>query len=310
MVSPEMAEKLLATTDKNRNVQRGWVLTLANEMRCGRWESDNGENIIVSETGKLLDGQHRLFAIIEYGAPVEITIATGAKDRAFRTIDTGHSRKPNEIVAMAGHSSALIVAAAAPLIWRMWHQTGIREPLPATMVLDVVDRYPAMRKWSPLVAAQGLRSRILPPGVFLAALVYLDNIAKTPGVAERFFRGITKGTDLEDGDPILALRNRILQHRLSGGLCNVVTCWPPTARALTAVEDGDEIFRLNIGSGNTMVRPKKFAEHMEKLPKSMSLDDMTPRRGALGGHTHGKYREFVEEVRGLAPSAAWRGEPS
>jgi hypothetical protein len=301
-VSPQMAEELLATTDKNRNVSHQRVLTLANLMRSGRWQL-NGETIIVSKTGKLLDGQHRMFAIIEVGLPQQMLIATGAPDEAFETIDTGRARTAADIAGMEGVSNPNIVTSAAALIWRMFYRTAINEVCSPQTVLDVIERFPGLIKWGTVVAALGQMRRILPPGSFVAALVYLDCIAKKPRLAEQFFEGITKGSDLPEGSPILALRNRIINLRASGGIINATTCWSPVARTLSAMEAGEDLSRLAVEMSHGAIRtPALFHDHVEDLPEAQRIDKMwrgQPRE-TTGETKRDDFSARVREIRGRA----------
>ncbi|MEH7879332.1 hypothetical protein V7799_17715 [Rhizobium laguerreae] len=61
MVTPEMAENILAARGPNRNVSASVINKYARDMLAGRWQL-NGQTIKISKDGQLLDGQHRLEA--------------------------------------------------------------------------------------------------------------------------------------------------------------------------------------------------------------------------------------------------------
>ena len=119
-ISPNVAEALLETNPSNRTVSHARVLYLANEMREGRWTT-NGATIVIGKSGKLLDGQHRLYAIREYGQPVLMAAARNADDNAFETIDTGRSRSAGNMAGMEGIRNPNVSAASANLLWKIWH---------------------------------------------------------------------------------------------------------------------------------------------------------------------------------------------
>ncbi len=304
-VSPQMAEELLATTEHNRSVSHNRVLTFANLMRTKRWQM-NGETIIVSETGKLLDGQHRMFAVIEYGASVQMLIATGAPDNSFETIDTGRARTAGDILGMEGINNPNVVAAAAGMLWRLFHRTAINEPCPAQTVLEVVERFPVIHKWATYTSAYKGARAPLPPGSFLTAQLYLEGVAMKPRLAEQFFDGITKGVDLGEGSPILALRNRMMNLRASGGILNATTCWAPTARALSALEASETLTRLSVEMAHGSIRhPALWHDHVEALPKEQRIDLLwtsIPREQG-GGSPAKKFKGRVAEIRGSAKKA-------
>ena len=299
-ISPELAETYLATSSANRNVSHTRVLTLASEMNAGKWQL-NGQTIVISDTGKLLDGQHRLFAIVEHGKPVQMTVVTGVDEKSFHTIDTGKSRSSGDIAGMAGIANPNLVTAAAAMIWRLYHGCNINEACPSVFSIQVVGRYPALKKWAPFVAARP-GGAVLPPASLLAALVYLEDIAKKPQAAETFFAKITKGTDLEEGSPYLALRNRIMNLRASGGIVNGPTCWYSIARTLSAIEAGETLQRLPIQrSHGTVARPALWTEHINNLEKGKRLDDMRPGAArTTGGSQRIKFQERISELRALA----------
>lgn len=298
-INPQLAEEILATSGFNRSVSTSRVLTLANEMRAGKWQL-NGETLIISDSGKLLDGQHRLYAILESGCTIELMIVRGVPEVSFETIDTGRARTGADILGMNNYSHTLISAAAASMIWRLYHTGNITDVCPPVFQLRVMERYPAIQKWAPFVASG---NAIVPRAAFLTALSYLEDIAKKPSTAERFYAGIVKGADLTEGSPLLALRNRMLNMRAEGRIMNNTTCWAAVARTITGIERGELIQRLPAEKSTGAARPALWDEHMIHLEKSKRLDDIGPAaedwqrsRARLGAK--------VEEVRSIAKGAA------
>lgn len=87
LVDPKKAELWLKKNTKNRKVSNRHVSQLANEMKEGKWLL-NGQAIAFSKDGVLLDGQHRLLAVIMSGVTVEMTVAFGVDHPdAFKTYD-------------------------------------------------------------------------------------------------------------------------------------------------------------------------------------------------------------------------------
>src|SRR5258708_40251676 len=60
-ITPEMATQWLEKNTMNRRIRQSDVDNLTGIMKRGQWEL-NGETIIISDTGDVLDGQHRLSA--------------------------------------------------------------------------------------------------------------------------------------------------------------------------------------------------------------------------------------------------------
>ncbi len=100
-ITPAKAAEYLKSNTLNRPLSKNYVLALADQMRRGQWRM-NGEAIIFSESGRLLDGQHRLAAIIKSGVSVTMAVTRGISEDVFHTIDTGKGRTGADVFAIAG----------------------------------------------------------------------------------------------------------------------------------------------------------------------------------------------------------------
>lgn len=98
-VTPEIAAQFLLNNKSNRAMRRTHVARLADDIREGRWQLTH-QGIAVSADGELLDGQHRLQAIIEAGVPVPMAVATGiAADSAMGLmVDVGAVRSAADLI--------------------------------------------------------------------------------------------------------------------------------------------------------------------------------------------------------------------
>ncbi len=117
-VTPEMAEAFLARNiDNNRCVNKHYVYTWADEMKAGRWRL-NGDAIRFSKSGKLIDGQHRLHAVIKAGVAVPFLIVEGVEDAAIMTIDCGKARIMSDTMKMYGINNYTNKAAIIRFVTR------------------------------------------------------------------------------------------------------------------------------------------------------------------------------------------------
>ena len=69
MISPKLAQQMLAANTQNRPLRDAATDLMAKDMAEGRWHL-NGESIIFSSDGVLTDGQHRLTAVVRSGVTV------------------------------------------------------------------------------------------------------------------------------------------------------------------------------------------------------------------------------------------------
>lgn len=75
LVTPEMAVKLLNGNEDNRKLRPSVVREYAIYMQSGQWR-ENGETIAITKKGTLLNGQHRLHAVIASGVSVKMVFVT------------------------------------------------------------------------------------------------------------------------------------------------------------------------------------------------------------------------------------------
>lgn len=100
-ITPTMAQEILANNEGNRMLNDRTSITLAKQMTDGNWKF-NGEPIIISDHGNLMDGQHRLNAIIRSGTTQQMLVIRGIEQNAFDTIDVGKNRTGTDVLSTEG----------------------------------------------------------------------------------------------------------------------------------------------------------------------------------------------------------------
>jgi hypothetical protein len=91
LITPNLAEALLETNENNRNLRKSVVERYASIMTLGDWLL-TPEPIVIADTGRLLNGQHRLNAVIKSGVNVRMFVVRNVSEQAFSAIDRGVSR--------------------------------------------------------------------------------------------------------------------------------------------------------------------------------------------------------------------------
>jgi hypothetical protein len=100
-ISLPMARALLRRNSTNRAIVATGVKQWSAALRKGDWQV-NGEPIIVSDTGELNDGQHRLTAVVLTGIPMPTLIVFGVARDSRKTVDGGHKRTAGHVLGMLG----------------------------------------------------------------------------------------------------------------------------------------------------------------------------------------------------------------
>lgn len=109
-ITPAKAQQYLQTSQGNRPVSKPTVLSYADTMKKGGWLL-NGMCIIFDSDGHLIDGHHRLLAVIEAGIPVRFDVCRGISADAFTTYDCGRHRTIGQLLAMQGTKHYNLVGA-------------------------------------------------------------------------------------------------------------------------------------------------------------------------------------------------------
>lgn len=100
-ISPEKALVYLNGQGKNRAIRKAHVKRLADDMLKGMWEFP-GDPIKFSESRKLIDGQHRLQAVVESNTTQRFLILTGFPERTIHVLDTGVGRSSANVGQIKG----------------------------------------------------------------------------------------------------------------------------------------------------------------------------------------------------------------
>lgn len=110
VITPRIAEHLLSrNAEGNRRVRRGVVRRIADDIRSGRWVLTH-QGIAIGTDGRLLDGQHRLHAVIAAGQTVRMVVARDVELEAFRAMDIGAGRTVTDLTGGAVDQRTAAVA--------------------------------------------------------------------------------------------------------------------------------------------------------------------------------------------------------
>lgn len=121
LISPQFATDLLSLNTGNRPLKNGTLNKYTDDMKKGKWRY-NGDIIQISKSGKLLNGQHRLNAIIQSGTTQMFNIQSGLEEDAFETIDIGKGRNDSDALAVKGFENQSILASLAKFV--MQYEAG------------------------------------------------------------------------------------------------------------------------------------------------------------------------------------------
>jgi len=114
-VSPAMAEALLACNSRNRYMTQSMVLRYADMMAAGLWRLTT-EGIAIGNDSVLINGQHRLRAIVTAGVTVQMTVWFGCKPDEFEVADQGKKRTAAQVLSIKDVPNPAVAAALAAIL--------------------------------------------------------------------------------------------------------------------------------------------------------------------------------------------------
>jgi len=210
MVTPELAKQLLEKNNHNRPISEKRVNYYARQIEGGDWKL-NGESIIVAKDGSLLDGQHRLLAIIEAGVPIQALIVRNVDREAFATIDGGSVRTIADIYSIEGEEHPKTLAAAARYLDNLIAGRGAKSDrgrLAPEHARRIIRDHPGLRSSVWFVTLIRPRFRGVSESL-LVALHYLFAQKNVIG-ADSFIEQVIRGTSLRETNPAYLFRQFIL----------------------------------------------------------------------------------------------------
>lgn len=245
-VTPEQAEDWLGRNSHNRNLRNRHVEHLAGAIRRGEWQL-NGDAIRFAADGTLLDGQHRLWAVIEADMPIQTVVITGLTNTTQITMDAGARRNLGDALKLQGVPNATKVAATLNYFWR-WQIAGtIRNTQNRPTVaqaLALLAEHPGLTDSAR--GAETLRHRFRVSASMIGAFHYVAATVD-PDDADTFLERLLNGANLEEGNPILVLRRYLEQQSAAGvgARASSIIHLALIIKAWNAWRDGVHIDRLS-----------------------------------------------------------------
>lgn len=225
-VTPEVATALLEKNTSNRPLSNSVVASYARQMREGIWRYNPQDSIVVHASGRLLNGQHRLWAVVESGVPVDLHLVVTDDDSLFKLMDVGYGRTSGHILSIEGVKNAVTVAAGAKMLYTYdtfgWGAAANFDTVKVfpQEIEAVLERYPEVHKAASLAVGHLRRARqLLGSGIFIALLVLFSR--KDPDAALEFMRDLNSGANLEVDDPVYHLRDILMDARANPRKSNI-----------------------------------------------------------------------------------------
>lgn len=217
-VNPTKATEWLEGQVGNRNIVDAHVERLGRDMLAGRWQM-NGETIKFNPEGILIDGQHRLWAVIHADVTIVFDIAEGVPNEAMLTIDTARVRQFSDHLKIKGRLYTTQVASAAR--WWFAYDRGTTSGLRVTggtirathvELEEVLEHHSDLFECAQEVSISKA-SKIVPAGVL--TFVYSGARKQNAAKATEWLSQLATGLNLAAHSPVYRLREKLMGMRRS-----------------------------------------------------------------------------------------------
>lgn len=263
-VDPNLAATMLATQKANRNLRRAKVDEYANDMKNGNW-SFTGESICFNKRGELVQGQHRLNAIIKSGVTLQIVVVYDVDDDAILDMDSGMKRQFSDYLQITGETNTAVVAGICARMNE--YRTGNRRCTHAES-RSILDEFPDIHMAAGLASSKYKSvSELLHSPAVAGFLIWATNRID-PDKMTSFFDGVKSGANLVQGHPALVLRDTVLR-------AFSVASKRPTHNWVLAVT----IKAWNAYYDDKPIKQLKYARLDEVLPEISGLTILKPCKG-------------------------------
>lgn len=221
LVSPYLAKQLLQKNNSNRRVSKETVNLYANDMLEKRWKENTAEFIKISEDGEILDGQHRLLAIVESGCSIYFEIAYNVSKSVFDVLDTGKIRSSADIFSIEKIENYTIISATVKsyLALSRNHRADLNSSskshkLTNTIILEEYKRRPEFWQQVASFSHKCYKNfaQILPASFIGTLYSYFYDIS--PEDSRNFINQLCSGESISNSS-ISVLRQSLLKDKVS-----------------------------------------------------------------------------------------------
>lgn len=212
MVTPDRASDFLSRNEGNRRVSQIAESALVRDIVNGNYHL-NGDTIKISPEGYLLDGQHRLRAVVKSGMTVPMLVAYGVPPEAIATIDRGKKRSHADILHFNGYTQCSNLATLATIAWQYDRKNMCSNVTPTgeemiQYIADNPDLLDANQVGSQLYKGRGC----LTTKAMISSMYFLFSRKAGKDEAYSFVKRMVEGIDVQEGSPMHTLRNKLQSY--------------------------------------------------------------------------------------------------
>lgn len=218
LITPNLAKTYLESNLNNRRISQPVLFRYIDDMKMGRWKEDTGESIKISKDGRVLDGQHRLQAIVKSGCSIYLHVASDLDESVFDVLDTGKKRNATDCFLVAGVKQNNTIPSIITQfnLLQEGRKKGTQINMRATNA-ELLEQYCKDELFWQEIAKSAHAwycsfAKILTPSFIGGFYAHFHKVNSAK--AESFMNQLCNGIDIEN-QTISLLRNKLMQDKMS-----------------------------------------------------------------------------------------------
>lgn len=209
-VTPQVADTWLQRNEDNRRLHPARVLKFAEDMEAGRWADHHPHGIAFDRNGRLIDGQHRLHAVVLSGVPVWMRVTKDLEPEMHTVFDLGAPRSAGHVLQRSGVANSSQVSSIVSMLFMYDRYPDVAWNNPRypskTWQVEYAQEHNELLQRAVHEARQMFRTTRIPHAQYATLYVLADRNGLMP-YWETWHTGLLTGAGLQKGDPRLTLRN-------------------------------------------------------------------------------------------------------
>lgn len=214
-ITPEIAKRYLGNNVRNRNLKQRLVEQLASDIKGGDFHVTH-QGIAFDAENNLIDGQHRLSAIILADKPVQMYVTRGLHKEMMNVVDIGSKRTQADVLSIHGYGNSTTLSAAGQVYYSFLNRdlnslANKKRYVNNFKLLEFVKEHPELLK-AVEVTHSNKRMKMLGSAGIIAAFYCIFHRNNKTKAAE-FFRVLVDNHSEKRNHPAVILNEHILRKR-------------------------------------------------------------------------------------------------
>ena len=215
-ITPDMAKKILAHRNKNNRPLRYTHLEkLSNAIEKDEWKVTH-QCIAFDKDGNLIDGQHRLAAVLQTRKTVKMTVATNMDASIFDVVDTGTKRSTGDALDILGSEHGRVVSGALKVYIcyqnypdKTWSGAAIQQPSTSDITTIYKDRKDEIEALLSVIKKKHKNFKCFSQSLGLVFSLLLLDAGWSDMQIWEFWDCVTLGANLPPDSVVLSFRNQL-----------------------------------------------------------------------------------------------------